>query len=74
MSKLYTQRSFLLVILMSFLAFSGMQGQTYIYFQDSPDPDYYDYSWMELTPPSELERKVEPDLRKFPVESSYYKF
>jgi hypothetical protein len=43
--------------------------QTYLYFQDSPDADYYDYSWMELTAPSELERKVEPDLRKFPVES-----
>ncbi len=44
-------------------------GQSYLYFQDSPDPDYYDYSWMELTPPSELERKLQPDLRKFPVES-----
>lgn len=47
-----------------------LNGQTYLYFQDSPDSDYYDYSWMELTPPSELERKVAPDLRKFPVESA----
>jgi hypothetical protein len=47
-----------------------LNGQTYLYFQDSPSNDYYDYSWMELTPPSELERKVEPDLRKFPVESA----
>jgi hypothetical protein len=46
-----------------------LQGQTYLYFQDSPDSEYYDFSWMELTPPSELERKNEPDLRKFPVES-----
>jgi hypothetical protein len=46
-----------------------LNGQTYLYFQDSPSNDYYDYSWMELTAPSELERKVEPDLRKFPVES-----
>ena len=46
-----------------------LNGQTYLYFQDSPNADYYDFSWMELTPPSELERKVEPDLRKFPVES-----
>ena len=47
----------------------SLNGQTYLYFQDSPDADYYDFSWMELTPPSELERKMEPDLRKFPVES-----
>jgi hypothetical protein len=46
-----------------------LNGQSYLYFQDSPGNDYYDYSWMELTSPSELERKVEPDLRKFPVES-----
>ena len=45
-----------------------LNGQSYLYFQDSPDPDYYDYSWMVLDPPSELERK-DPDLRKFPVES-----
>ncbi len=42
--------------------------QTYYYFQDSPDPEYYDYSWMELTPPSELERTGN-ELRRFPVES-----
>ncbi len=46
-----------------------LHSQTYLYFQDSPTDDYYDLSWMELTPPSELERKLEPDLRKFPVES-----
>jgi len=46
-----------------------LQGQTYLYFQDSPDAEFYDYSWMELSPPSELERKNEPELRKFPVES-----
>ena len=48
---------------------SMLQAQTYLYFQDSPNADYYDYSWMELTAPSELERELEPDLRKFPVES-----
>lgn len=42
--------------------------QTYYYFQDSPDPDLYDYSWMEVTSPSQLERKGS-DLRRFPVES-----
>ena len=46
-----------------------LQAQAYLYFQDSPNADFYDYSWMELSAPSELERKVEPDLRKFPVES-----
>jgi hypothetical protein len=53
------------------LAFSFAQadGQTYYYFQDSPSTDFYDFSWMELTAPSELERK-NSDLRKFPVEAS----
>jgi len=62
---------FLAVILLTLgiITTGGLQAQTYLYFQDSPNADYYDYSWMELTPPSELERKVEPDLRKFPVES-----
>jgi hypothetical protein len=46
-----------------------LQAQSYLYFQDSPCSDYYEYSWMELTPPSELERELEPDLRRFPVES-----
>ena len=46
-----------------------LEAQSYLYFQDSPNNDYYDYSWMALTPPSELERELEPDLRKFPVES-----
>ncbi|MFH1119320.1 MAG: glucoamylase family protein [Bacteroidota bacterium] len=46
----------------------GLLAQTYLYFQDSPSTDLYDYSWMELTPPSELERKGS-DLRRFPVES-----
>ncbi len=43
-------------------------GQSYYYFQDSPDAAFYDYSWMELTAPSELER-TGSELRKFPVES-----
>jgi hypothetical protein len=45
------------------------EAQTYLYFQDSPDPELYDPSWMELVTPSELERKG-ADLRKFPVESN----
>ncbi len=43
--------------------------QVHLYFQDSNDPSIYDYSWMELTAPSELER-LGSDLRKFPVEST----
>jgi len=60
-----------LLIGISLVLFSNsfVGAQTYLYFQDSPDPDFYDYSWMELTPPSELERKG-TDLRKFPVESN----
>src|SRR4030043_1198581 len=45
-----------------------LNAQTYLYFQDSPSSGNYDYSWMELTAPSELER-MGTDLRKFPVES-----
>jgi len=47
---------------------SGNQlfSQTHLYFQDSPTPLMYDYSWMELTPPSELQR-LGADFRKFPV-------
>lgn len=41
--------------------------QTYLFFQDSPTPLYYDFSWMEVTPPSELQR-LGAELRKFPVE------
>lgn len=45
-----------------------LHAQTYLYFQDSPTSVYYDYSWMELTAPSEIER-YGADLRRFPVES-----
>ena len=47
---------------------TALNAQTYLYFQDSPSSSYYDYSWMELTSPGELER-MGSDLRKFPVES-----
>ncbi len=57
------------LLLLPFLAAGSIAvGQTYLYFQDSPTDDYYDASWMELTAPSELERKG-ADLRKFPVET-----
>ena len=57
----------LLLLLFASFSFNGAS-QTYLYFQDSPSEEYYDYSWMELTAPSELERKG-TDLRKFPVET-----
>lgn len=66
----YPVATFNLFILLLVLLPGSVTGQTYLFFQDSPDPGYYDYSWMELTAPSELERKLEPDLRKFPVEST----
>jgi exo beta-1,2-glucooligosaccharide sophorohydrolase (non-reducing end) len=56
----------LLLLLLCFSIRSN--SQVFLYFQDSPSADYYDFSWMELTSPSELERKG-TDLRKFPVES-----
>jgi len=56
-----------IALLISLMSFST-SAQTYLYFQDSPSSDYYDFSWMELTAPSELER-MGSDLRKFPVES-----
>lgn len=58
------------IILIFSLCFqmSHLKAQTFLYFQDSPSSSYYDYSWMELTAPSELERKGS-DLRRFPVES-----
>lgn len=62
----------MVVILTAILFFTGIWGvnaQTYFYFQDSQNSVYYDYSWMALTAPSELERELEPELRKFPVES-----
>ncbi len=43
--------------------------QVFPYFQDSPTTNYYDYSWMELTLPSYLER-MGTDLRRFPVETA----
>jgi hypothetical protein len=70
MSKNNRPVYFAVILFILGLVYSGAsQAQTYLYFQDSPDADFYDYSWMELSPPSELERKGEPDLRKFPVES-----
>src|SRR4030043_1862882 len=59
---------FILLITISCLSSIALNAQTYLYFQDSPSSGYYDYSWMELTTPSELER-MGTDLRRFPVES-----
>ena len=56
-----------LILLFTFLGMM-LHGQTYLYFQDSPGTEYYDFSWMELTAPSELER-LGSDLHKFPVET-----
>ena len=67
MSKILKYLPVLLIVLVS----TGLElrAQSYFYFQDSPDSDLYDFSWMELTAPSELERKG-ADLRKFPVETT----
>jgi hypothetical protein len=67
--EFYLRHNVLFIVFLILIVTGGVCAQTYLYFQDSPSPDYYDYSWMEMTAPSELERKLEPDLRKFPVES-----
>ncbi|MEI8114218.1 MAG: glucoamylase family protein [Bacteroidia bacterium] len=59
--KLFTLLAFYIVLNHSF-------AQTYLYFQDSNRPVYYDYSLLELSAPSDLERNVS-DLTKFPVET-----
>lgn len=58
-----------IIVLLIGLISIDVNAQTYLYFQDSPSSDYYDYSWMELTAPSELER-MGAELRRFPVEST----
>jgi hypothetical protein len=60
----------LVTLLLIFIITSlSVQSQTYLFFQDSNDPIMWDCSWMELTSPSELERKG-TELRKFPVETT----
>jgi len=62
--------NFIIITLFFSLGFSLISsGQTYLYFQDSPTAGYYEYSWMELTSPSVLERGG-TDLTRFPVESA----
>ncbi|MDD2963649.1 MAG: glucoamylase family protein [Bacteroidales bacterium] len=60
---------FVLLMLLMWALAPESKGQVWLYFQDSPTNDYYDASWMELTPPSELER-MGSELRKFPVETT----
>jgi len=55
------------ILLIAGMVSSSATAQTYLYFQDSPSGDYYEFSWMELTAPSELER-MGSELRRFPVE------
>ena len=59
------------LILLVFLVFSAFQGngQTWYFFQDSPDPDYYEFSWLTVSSPSTLEM-TGYDGHRFPVESS----
>jgi len=58
----------LLGLLAFYIVLNHSFAQTHLYFQDSYRPGYYDYSWMELTAPSDLERNGS-DLTKFPVEA-----
>ena len=67
-NKLQKIGSLIIMIAAWCLFCTDVNAQTYLYFQDSPSSSYYDYSWMELTTPSEIER-MGTDLRRFPVES-----
>lgn len=64
-------KSFLLSpisILLSLLICITASSQTFFYFQDSPQDDYYDFSWLVLETPSYLELAGYDD-RRFPVET-----
>lgn len=56
--------------LLSFFLFTAFNGNanSYVYFFDSPQSDYYENSWLEVTSPSELEHGGSSD-RRFPVET-----
>lgn len=56
----------LILILFSFF-FGKMNAQTYLYFQDSPESEFYEFSWLWVNAPSELELAGSDDHR-FPVE------
>lgn len=60
----------ILCLIIGILFGTNAESQSYLYFQDSQNPTFLDESWMELTSPSILERMLEPDFRKFPVEST----
>ncbi|MFZ5939240.1 MAG: glucoamylase family protein [Bacteroidota bacterium] len=57
------------VLVLFVLSTNQLFSQVYLYFQDSPASDYYDYSWMDRTAPSVLEG-LGTDQRKFPVETT----
>ncbi len=59
----------LLILIALSLAFPLLRSQTYYYFQDSPDPEFYDFSWLWVNTPSELEVAGYDDHR-FPVETT----
>jgi len=58
----------ILIALGMILPFSRGNAQTWLYFQDSPNPDYYDFSWMEQYAPSSVEI-IQTGAPRFPVES-----
>jgi len=58
----------LFIFLAFFIVLNHSFAQTVKFFQDSNRPLYYDYSWLEYTTPSDLERNGS-DLSKFPVET-----
>lgn len=66
----HSNRKFITIpVLLMILLLAPAGAQTWYYFQDSPDDSGYPYSWMELTPPSNLERTGNEN-RNFPVETT----
>jgi len=62
------QTKIIVLVIGLFLSLQEASSQSFQYFRDSKNPEYYEYSWMELTSPSELDRKGF-DLNKFPVDT-----
>jgi hypothetical protein len=65
--KLFTVAVFIFVLFLIHL--NKTFSQTYYYFQDSPDNTFYDFSWLTVNAPSELEI-TGYDNHRFPVETA----
>ncbi len=65
---IYRQIQTYFILILLFTGVSPAGAQTYLYFQDSPDPVFYDFSWLFVEGQSQLELAGYDDHR-FPVET-----